>query len=66
MFIIPKENFRSLGIDPNLRLVKGRVYKAIPATNQPNWKEQGKVFVFFRDEGHEPSILLDKFDYDEV
>jgi len=38
-----------------------RVYDAIPATNQPDWEEKGKVFV-------EPapgatSILLERDDY---
>lgn len=64
MKIQPNENFTQLGMGygrPSLD--KTKVYDAIPAKNQPDWKEKGKVFVFFNDDKDEPTILLDKFDY---
>lgn len=30
---------------PSFCFHKGRTYPAFPATNQPEWKERGKVFV---------------------
>lgn len=66
MIIKPHENYHMVGTDSNLRLDKTRNYVARPATNQPDWKEKGKVFVSFDDDSEEPSILLDKFDYDII
>ena len=52
MKIKPKENYRLLGTYPVITLNKNKVYKAIIATNQPNYKEKGLVFC--------DHILLDK------
>jgi hypothetical protein len=64
--IKPKLDFRLLGCDFNTRLNKNKIYTAHPATNQPDWQEKGKVFVSFDDDGQEPSILLDQFDYEII
>lgn len=67
MKIQPRENFRLLGMGHDTpALDKTRYYEARPATNQPDWQENGKVFVSFADDGCEPFILLDKFDYDII
>ncbi len=42
---------------------KGRVYSALVATNQPNWKEKGKVFAI-KQNGAE--ILLQRGEYEIV
>jgi len=55
MKIKPKENYRLLGTYPVVTLDKNKVYKAIIATNQPNYKEKGLVFC--------DHILLDKNEY---
>jgi len=47
MKIQPKENYSMQGYG---RLNKTKVYKAVLATNQPNHKEQGKVFVLPNDD----------------
>ena len=41
----PKENYKLLGT--NAVLNKNLVYLAIDATNQPNWKTGGLIFVQF-------------------
>lgn len=43
MKVKPNESYKLLGT--SLSLVKGRVYKAIIATNQPDYKEKGLIFV---------------------
>ena len=47
MKIQPKENYSMNGYG---RLNKTKVYKAVPATNQPKWKAQGKIFVLPNDD----------------
>lgn len=43
---------------------KGRTYRAVPATNQPDWQAKGLVFVSktLRD-GREVELLLSRADY---
>ena len=55
MNIKPKENYRLLGTYPVITLDRNKVYKAIIATNQPNYKENGLVFC--------GDILLNKNEY---
>ena len=55
MNIKPKENYRLLGTYPVITLDRNKVYKAIIATNQPNYKENGLVFC--------DDILLNKNEY---
>ena len=50
-------------------LTAGRLYPATHATNQPDWKAKGKIFVAFNGavpDGESDSILLDALDYDRV
>lgn len=42
---------------------KGRTYKAMIATNQPNYKEAGKIFVI---KTNGESMMLQKGDYQIV
>jgi hypothetical protein len=42
MKIKPKENYSMSGYG---RLDKTKAYVAVPATNRPNWKENGLVFT---------------------
>jgi hypothetical protein len=60
MLIKPKSSFREasfegLGGRFPWAVKANRVYKAMPATNQPNYKKEGKVFV--------GKLLLTKKDY---
>jgi len=43
MQIRPKENYKLLGT--GIELNKERIYYAMHATNLPDWKEKGKIFV---------------------
>ena len=54
MKVIPNESFQLLGT--SISIQKGKTYEAIEATNQPNHKEKGLVFV--------NEILLSKEDYE--
>ena len=53
MKIKPKNNYRLLGT--SISIDKTKVYTAIVATNQPNFKEKGLVFC--------GDILLNKNEY---
>jgi hypothetical protein len=53
MKIQPNENYELLGT--SIKLNKAKTYKATPATNQPDYKRQGLVFV--------RGILLNKNEY---
>tara|TARA_R100001143_G_C3244858_1_gene80835 strand:- start:287 stop:460 length:174 start_codon:yes stop_codon:yes gene_type:complete len=56
MRIKPNESYKLLGT--TLQLDKGRVYDAVKATNQPNYEEEGLIFV--------SEILLNKNEYQVV
>ena len=43
MKIKPNENYKLAGT--SVSLTKGKIYDAQPAFNQPNYKEEGKIFV---------------------
>jgi hypothetical protein len=43
MKVKPNESYKLLGT--SISLVKGRVYKAAIATNQPDYKKKGLIFV---------------------
>jgi hypothetical protein len=47
MKIQPKLNYSMSGYG---QLNKDKIYSAINATNQPNWKEEGKIFVEANDD----------------
>lgn len=67
MIIQPKEDFRLLGMGCNFpKLDKNNHYQARLATNQPDWKEKGKVLVSFFNDSEEPSILLEEGDYNVI
>lgn len=53
MEVKPKENYKLLGT--SIELDKERVYDAVKATNQPNYKQEGLIFV--------NDILLNKNEY---
>ena len=56
MKVKPNENYELLGT--SIKLDKNKVYAAVPATNQPNYKAMGMVFV--------GDILLVKGEYKVV
>jgi hypothetical protein len=67
MIIQPKDDFRLLGMGYNLPMLdKTRTYDARPATNQPDWEAKGKIFVSFHSLTEEPSILLERGDYEII
>jgi hypothetical protein len=47
MKIQPKLNYSMSGYG---QLNKDKIYSAVDATNQPNWKEEGKIFVEANDD----------------
>ncbi len=53
MRVKPNENYKLLGT--SIELDKERVYDAVKATNQPNYEEEGLIFV--------SEILLNKNEY---
>ena len=53
--IKPKENYKLLGTYPVITLNKNKVYRAIIAINQPDYKKTGLVFC--------NDILLNKTEY---
>lgn len=55
MKIKPKENYKLLGTYPYISVDKDKVYDAVIATNEPNYKEEGLVFC--------GDILLKKGEY---
>ena len=59
MKIQPKENYSMSGYG---RLDKTKTYDAVHATNQPNWKENGLVFVLPND-GMRIELLLKTGEY---
>ena len=56
MKIKPKKNYKLLGT--SISIDKTKVYNAIIATNQPNFKEKGLVFC--------GDILLNKNEYNII
>lgn len=53
MKVKPKRNYHLLGT--NIKLNKSKIYKGIKATNIPNYKKEGLIFV--------NEILLNKSEY---
>jgi hypothetical protein len=55
MKVKPTEDWKMAGTGPDyIQLDKTKVYVAIHATNQPDWEEEGKIFVIgSSDECHE-------------
>lgn len=62
MQVRPLENYSLMGT--NFVLDKTKNYEFIHATNQPDWEEKGKIFVFEDEDG--PAILLEKGEYEFV
>ena len=56
MRVRPKMNFKMMGTSETLD--KTKAYKAIKATNQPDWKAKGLIFV--------GNFLLSTGEYDVV
>lgn len=66
MKIRPLLAFHAVGMPHTLRLNPSLIYPAIHATNQPDWKAKGKIFVSYdpADTMREgDSILLENGDY---
>tara|TARA_R100000781_G_C4035318_1_gene112038 strand:+ start:338 stop:511 length:174 start_codon:yes stop_codon:yes gene_type:complete len=53
MKVKPKRNYKLLGT--SIVLNKDKIYNAVIATNQPNYKEKGLIFV--------NEVLLNKKEY---
>ena len=59
MVIRPKLSYKLLGT--SLKLDSTQVYRAIDATNQPDWEERGKIFVQIN---NNDSMLLESGEYE--
>jgi hypothetical protein len=55
MKVKPKENYELLGT--NIKANKNLIYQAEPAINQPNYKEEGLIFLIIN------GFLLKKGEY---
>ena len=62
MKIEPKLNYSMSGYG---QLNKDKIYSAVDATNQPNWKEEGKIFVEANDD-LTIELLLKKGEYEVI
>ena len=62
--IRPKRAYRHANYPESTALDPTVVYDAVHATNQPDWKKQGKIFV--ESPGNAPELLLEKGDYEIV
>lgn len=62
MRVQPLNDFRMLGT--GIHVSKDKVYDAIHATNQPDWKERGLIFIQGAEgDSTDLGFLLDKTDY---
>jgi len=61
MKIKPNLAYRHVNYPSNTALDPNKVYDAIPATNQPNWEAEGKIFV--ESPNNAPEMLLMKGEY---
>lgn len=61
LLVQPNLSYQLLGT--NDKLHKDRTYRAIPATNQPDYKKKGLVFVY---DHHLNGILLSRDEYKVV
>lgn len=61
--VIPARSFRLLGTD--IKLQSGVPHRAVDATNQPDWKAKGLLFVYENGSDMDDcrSILLGREDY---
>lgn len=64
MKVRPLDDWRHAGYPPNTALDKTKIYSAIAATNQPNWKEEGKIFIECPNGA--PALLVSKEEYEIV
>ena len=62
MKIQPKLNYSMSGYG---QLNKDKIYSAVDATNQPNWKEEGKIFVEANDDLR-IELLLKRGEYEII
>jgi len=62
MKIQPKLNYSMSGYG---QLNKDKIYSTVDATNQPNWKEEGKIFVEANDD-LTIELLLKKGEYEVI
>lgn len=61
LIVQPREDFHFLGTD--IKLNKAMHYTAIHATNQQNWKKDGKIFIQYGFREDEWTPVLSKADY---
>jgi hypothetical protein len=60
----PKMDFTMAGTWPRIKLDKTKEYEAIHASNQPDWEEEGKIFVIgAENDGGDIGFLLSRDDY---
>ena len=63
--VIPKLDYHLLGTD--IKLKAGQTYQAVDATNQPDWKARGLIFVLLDANDQDgPSMLLERAEYDRA
>jgi len=60
----PKKDYRNMStyITGGLELDTNKIYDFQSATNQPDWKKKGKIFVYEDEDGE--SIMLEKGEYE--
>lgn len=63
MLIKPRLRFSNVGGTVGVGMNPKRIYRAIVATNQPDYKEKGLVFVNLKQKAGTDFILLGKEDY---
>ena len=65
MRVRPLNDFKMLST--RISVSKDKVYDAIPATNQPDWEERGRIYIQSA-EGDTSGIgfLLDNTDYEVI
>ena len=57
MKVKPNDDWKMDGTGPDyIQLDKTKVYVAIHATNQPDWEEEGKIFVIGLSDGPEDPV----------
>lgn len=61
--IRPKFAFKNFGGAFGIVMNPKRIYRAIPATNQPDYKEKGLVFITVKQKRGKDEFLLSKEDY---
>jgi hypothetical protein len=63
LLVRPKSAFTNVGGTFGVRLNPKRIYRAVIATNQPNYKKRGLIFIDVKQKAGTDEFLLDKEDY---